>query len=99
MLPSYAFGPRGMIWWGTAGFMVIEGSMFVIVLIAYFYLRLKVTDWPPSLPNPDVGIATVNLLIVFASCVPAMLAKKAAEHFDLSKVQLWNAVLVLVGLV
>jgi cytochrome c oxidase subunit III len=99
MLPSYAFGPRGEIWWGTAGFMVIEGSMFVIVLISYFYLRLKVTDWPPSLPNPDVGIATINLAVVFVSCVPAMLAKRAAERFDLTKVQLWNVVLALFGLV
>jgi len=39
-LPKFAFGHKGLIWWGTTGFMVIEGSMFVMALIVYFYLRL-----------------------------------------------------------
>jgi heme/copper-type cytochrome/quinol oxidase subunit 3 len=96
-LPKFAFGHKGLIWWGTVGFMVIEGSMFVMALIVYFYLRLKVPEWPPSLPNPDVGFATANLALVLASCFPNALAKKAAEAFDLPKVQLWLVVLTIVG--
>jgi heme/copper-type cytochrome/quinol oxidase subunit 3 len=96
-LPPYAFGHQGLIWWGTAGFMVIEGAMFVIVLIAYFYLRIQVSEWPPSLPNPDLGFGTANLLLVFVSCVPAAVAKKAAEKMDLRKVQIWLVVLTLFG--
>jgi cytochrome c oxidase subunit III len=97
--PPFAFGHQGLIWWGTVGFMVIEASMFVIVLIAYFYLRLQVSEWPPDQPNPDPLIGTVNLLIVFVSCVPAMLAKRAAEKFDLGRVRLWLSVLTAFGLV
>jgi len=96
-LPNHAFGHQGLIWWGTVGFMVIEGSMFVIVLIAYFYLRLKVSEWPPSLPNPDYFYGTVNLVLVAVSCIPAAFAKSAAEHFDLRRVWLWLAVLTLMG--
>jgi cytochrome c oxidase subunit I+III len=96
-LPGYAFGHQGLIWWGTAGYMVIEGSMFVIALIVYFYLRLKVSAWPPSLPDPDHWYATVNLLLVFGSCVPAALAKRAAERFDRRGVCVWLAVLTLFG--
>jgi cytochrome c oxidase subunit III len=96
-LPTGAFGHSGLIWWGTAGFMVIEGSMFVIVLIAYFYLRLLVSDWPPSLPNPSIGFGTANLLLVLVSCIPAAIAKAAAEQHDLSRVQVWLAVLTLIG--
>jgi len=98
-LPEYAFGNAGLVWWGTVGFMVIEGSMFVIGLVVYFYLRLKVSDWPPSLANPDLGYATANILVVFVSLLPAHLAKKAAEKFDLSGVRLWLTVLVLFGVV
>ena len=98
MLPRVAFGHQGLIWWGTAGFMVIEGSMFVIAIVVYFYLRLQVADWPPSLPNPDVFYGTANLLIVLLSVVPAHLAKKKAEAFDLGGVRLWLGVLVLFGL-
>jgi heme/copper-type cytochrome/quinol oxidase subunit 3 len=98
-LPDYAFGHQGLIWWGTVGFMVIEGSMFVIVLIAYFYLRLKVSAWPPSLPDPDLRYGTVNLLLVLVSCAPAALAKAAAEKFDQPRLQVWLAVLTLFGIV
>jgi cytochrome c oxidase subunit III len=93
-----AFGHKGLIWWGTTGFMVIEGSMFVIVLVVYFYLRVLESDWPPSLPNPDIGFGTINLVLVLASIGPAALAKLAAERFDLRKVRLWLAVLTLMGL-
>jgi cytochrome c oxidase subunit III len=98
-LPSHAFGHQGLIWWGTVGFMVIEGSMFVIVLITYFYLRLQVSDWPPSLPNPDIGPGTLNLVIAIASCLPAALAKTAAEKFDLPRVKVWLSVLTVLSFV
>jgi cytochrome c oxidase subunit I+III len=99
MLPSYAFGHRGLVWWGTVGFMVIEGTMFIMALITYFYLRMKVSAWPPSLPNPDVGYGTANLVVVLVSGVPAILAKKAAEAFDLPKTRFWLVVLTLFGVV
>jgi cytochrome c oxidase subunit 3 len=98
-LPKYAFGHKGLVWWGTVGFMVIEGSMFVMAIIVYFYLRLKVDTWPPSLPNPNIGFATTNLLVILLSCIPNALAKRAAEAFDLRKARLWLVVLTLIGAV
>lgn len=96
-LPTYTFGHQGVVWWGTVGFMVIEGSMFVIAIITYFYLRLKVTEWPPSLPDPSLGVGTANLILVLISCIPNQFAKKAAEKMDLSGVRLWLTILVLFG--
>ena len=94
-LPKFAFGPRGLISWGTFGFMVIEGSMFAMAIVVYFYLRLKVTTWPPSLPDPGMTFGTVNLLVAIVTCIPNMLAKKAAEAFDLRRVRLWMILLTL----
>ena len=85
-LPSYAFGHQGLIWWGTLGFMVIEGSMFVMALIAYFFLRTRSAEWPPSAPDPDLTWGTVNTILLLVSLVPNHLAKKAAERFELPKV-------------
>lgn len=99
VLPKCVFGHQGLVWWGTAGFMVIEGSMFVIVLVVYFYLRLQVSNWPPSLANPDLLYGTLNLLTVFVSLIPAHIAKGKAEAFDLRGVRLWLGVLVLFGVV
>ena len=97
VLPRCVFGHQGLIWWGTAGFMVIEGSMFVIVLVVYFYLRIQVSDWPPGQPDPDLRYGTWNLVTVLVSLVPAYIAKKKAEAFDLAGVRLWLTVLVLFG--
>ncbi len=96
-LPDHAFGNQGLVWWGTVGFMVIEGSMFVIGIIVYFYLRLRVPDWPPSLPDPSLGPGTINILLVLVSCIPNAFAKKAAEEYNLSRVRLWLTVLTLMG--
>ena len=94
-----AFGPSGLIWWGTVGFMVIEGSMFVMALITYFYLRLRVEEWPPSLPDPQLFWGTLNLAILYASAVPNHLAKVAAERFDEGATRRSMLVCVLFGLV
>lgn len=96
-LPDHAFGPSGLIWWGTLGFMVIEGSMFVMVLVVYFFLRTRVPEWPPSLPNPDITFGTVNLVLMVLSAVPNHLTKTAADRYDLGRVRLLLPVCVLFG--
>jgi heme/copper-type cytochrome/quinol oxidase subunit 3 len=96
-LPRTMFGHQGLIWWGTAGFMVIEGSMFVIVLVVYFYLRLQVRSWPPSRDVPFLEFGTANLAVALFSVIPAAVAKRKAEAFDLGGVRVWLGVLVLCG--
>ena len=98
-LPDYAFGHQGLIWWGTVSFIVIEGSMFVMVLIVYFFLRTRVPEWPPSAPNPDPTFGTMGLIVLLASVVPNQIAKTAAEHLDVKKVRLMLPVLLAFGLV
>lgn len=97
-LPSHAFGHKGLIWWGTTGFMVIEGSMFIMALAAYFVLRTRSAEWPPSLPNPDATLGTINTLVLMASIVPNHLAKRAAESYDLRRVRLLMPIMLVFGL-
>ena len=92
------FGHKGLIWWGTTGYMVIEGSMLVMALITYFYLRLKVDEWPPAQPNPDLFYGTLNLGILLVSAGPNHLAKIAAEKFDLGRTRFWLVICVLFGI-
>jgi heme/copper-type cytochrome/quinol oxidase subunit 3 len=98
MLPEYAFGHKGLIWWGTAGYMVIEGSILLIGLITYYYLRLRSDLWPPGLPEPEPTVATINMGLMIVSCVPAYLAKAAAERYDGAGAKLWLVVLTLFGI-
>lgn len=92
-LPDYAFGHEGVIWWGTTGFMLIEGALFAMALVVYFYLRLRVDEWPPGLANPDPRFGTLNLALVLASVLPAYLAKAASQKLDLAGARLWLVVL------
>ena len=91
-LPSYAFGHRSLMWWGTAGLIAIEGTVFALAVFAYFYVRTNVDTWPPSVPPPDLTWGTLNLVVMLASLLPNQWAKKAAEEEDLPNVRKWMAV-------
>ena len=91
-LPAYAFGHRSMLWWATMGIIVIEGSMFAILVAAYFYLKSRALEWPPNTLPPDLTCGTINTLVLIASVVPNYIYKKAAEREDLRKVRIWMVV-------
>ena len=93
-----AFGHRSILWWGTLGIMVIEGTAFAITIGAYFFLRTRAVHWPPPHINPPALFwGTLNTFILLASAVPNELAKKAGERIDLPKVRLWLVVCLLFG--
>lgn len=89
-LPTVVFGHRTLTWWGTLGFMVIEGFTLALMVTSYFYLRLNEYGWPPGrTPNPDLLIPTINTLLLLLVIVPMAKVKKAAEHFDRRRVTRW----------
>jgi cytochrome c oxidase subunit I+III len=87
-----AFGHRSIVWWGTGGIIVVEATAFAMAIAAYFYLRTRVTFWPPNVPPPDHLWGAVNTIILLASGIPNELARRAAEHVDLAKVRIWMVV-------
>jgi heme/copper-type cytochrome/quinol oxidase subunit 3 len=93
-----AFGHRSLLWWGTLGMVLIEGTMFGIVIVAYFYLRMRNSTWPANVPPPDLKWGTLNVLVLLASAVPNELAKKAGERLDLRAVRLWLIVCLVFGI-
>ena len=98
MLAPGGFGHRSLMWWGTLGLVVIEGTMFALLIGAYFYLRSRVTYWPPqNIAPPDLAWGTLNLVILLVSALPNELAKKAAERIDLRAVRLWLVVCIVFG--
>jgi len=91
-LPSFAFSHGSLMWWGTAGLMAIESTVFGLAIVMYFYLRVHVERWPPSTPPPDLLWGTLNTAILVASAWPNHLAKRAAERLDRRGVQVWLTV-------
>jgi heme/copper-type cytochrome/quinol oxidase subunit 3 len=87
-LPSYGFGTRSLMWWGTAGMMTIEGVGFALMVGVYFYLRNLSPVWPSAGGPPDLAWGTANLLLAFATGVPNAFIDRYANEQDLRKVRI-----------
>ena len=70
------------MWWGTAGLMAIESTVFALAIVMYFYLRSHAERWPMSTPPPELLWGTLNTAILLVSAWPNHLAKRAAERLD-----------------
>jgi heme/copper-type cytochrome/quinol oxidase subunit 3 len=97
-LPTFAFGHRSPMWWGTMGLIAIESTVFALAVMTYFYLRSHASVWPMSRFPPDLLWGNVVTLIILVSLVPNRLAKRAAEKLDLAGVRKWMVVTSLFGL-
>ncbi len=60
--------------------MVIETTTVVLLVMSYFYTRQANDEWPPTQsnlgtsvvdPRPALGVATMDVLVLLASCLPA----------------------------
>lgn len=99
-LPPGAFGSRSLMWWGTMGIVLIEGTVFGLAIASYFFLRTRMPSWPPGgVAAPALRWGTVNTLVLMASMAPNELAKRAGERVDLRGVRTWMAVCLLFGVV
>lgn len=82
-LTTVPFGHRSLLWWGTLGFMVIEGFTLLLMAASYFYLRTNEFDWPPGrTPNPELLIPTLNTVLLLLVMVPMIGVAKAASRMD-----------------
>lgn len=97
-LPSYAFGHRSLMWWGTMGMIAIEGMAFALAVAGYFYIWSQASTWPLAALPPDLLFGTLNVFILLASTIPNELTKKAAERHDLEAVRIGLAVCLVFGL-
>lgn len=93
-LPTYAFSHRGLMWWGTLGMIAIEGTVFAIALVVYYYLRGLAIDWPISAAPPDLLFGTLNTALLLVSAIPNHLASRASEKEDLRQVRLWIVICI-----
>jgi heme/copper-type cytochrome/quinol oxidase subunit 3 len=92
-LPPGAFGSRSLTFWATLGIILIEGTVFGLAIAAYFYLAARFPAWPPDgAAPPDLWWGTVNTLVLLTSLIPNELARRAAEHVDMTRVRIWMVV-------
>jgi cytochrome c oxidase subunit III len=94
-LPRVVFDHHNLLWWGTLGFVVIEGFTLVLMVASHFYLRINEYDWPPGrTPDPDLLIPTINVVVLLAIIFPMWMVEKAARRYDRPTVARWLLVAV-----
>ena len=95
-LPASAFGSRDPLWWGVVMLMCIESTVFVLLLISYFYVRGNFDMWPPTgLSTRSQGLAALNLGLLLLSCVPIHWSSRAAGRSELRGMR-WGLLLGMV---
>jgi len=98
-LPSYRYGHHSLMWWGMMGLIAIEGMVFVLGVMAYFYLWSQASTWPLRTPAPDLLWGSLNVAIFLASVWPNHWTKRAAEDGDEAKMRAGLAICALFGIV
>jgi heme/copper-type cytochrome/quinol oxidase subunit 3 len=96
-LPDVVFGQRSIMSWGMFGMMLIEGTMFGIVLATYFYLRTRNSDWPPGTNPPGLLFGSINTAVMLASLIPNIWTSKIAKEGNLTKARLAVWIMMLFG--
>jgi len=86
-LPSVAFGRSNTTWLANVFYMMIEGTMFVLVIASYFYLRTRSSDWPPNQLPPALTYGGINTLLFLLSVIPARYAQRVAPTGDRARIR------------
>ncbi len=87
-LPPVAFKTRSALFWAAIGIIMIESTMFGLLIATYFYVRLSMDSWPPPGTSfPGLMLPTIELVALILSCIPAYLATESAIRNDVHAVR------------
>jgi cytochrome c oxidase subunit III len=99
-LPTTTFGHRSLAWWGTLGFIVIEGSTLFVCVVSYFYVRQNMPTWPPEhVLRPALTAGGLQVLLMLLSNAPMVMVDRAARRLDLRTARAGMIVVSLLALV
>jgi heme/copper-type cytochrome/quinol oxidase subunit 3 len=96
-LPTYGFGARSPIWWGTLGFIALEGMGFALAAGAYLYLVQINTQWPLSAAPPNHWPGTLLTILLLVSLWPNRRVDGDARCEALKPVQRGLVIMSLLG--
>ena len=98
-LPDQGFRHHAPFWWRNAIVITLEGAGLAVLVFAYFYLWRNFDTWPPTGTKvPDLGISTINVVVLVVGILPMWHVAHLALRFERPRVLgLWLLVCVLFG--
>jgi cytochrome c oxidase subunit I+III len=99
-LPAHAFGARDPLWWAVGLLVAIEGTMLVLLVVSYFYIRSRTSPFPPvAVGRPIAVIGMVEVVVWLASAVPTYLSGRAAIAGDVPRMRRYLIAATALGVV
>jgi heme/copper-type cytochrome/quinol oxidase subunit 3 len=95
-LPTHGFGRRAPTWWGVLLFVVIELTVFVLLLASTLFLRENLAIWPTR-PDARLLPGSVFLGLALSSVVPVVGSAVAARRKALRRTRGWLVAASVVG--
>jgi len=87
-LPTQVHGQRDVGWWGTMGFIFIEGTTLILTSMSLLYLRRNFPQWPPpGTARPDLLIPSINLVLLLSTMIPMIAVGRASRREDVAAVR------------
>lgn len=97
-LRSVSMTSREPLWWGVAGLIAIESTMFALLFASYFYLRGNAVVWPPPDSRLPFALGTANLIVLLVSAAAMHLVNREAFHHRLRPARRWLIVTTVLSL-
>jgi len=97
-LPTFGSGPRSPTWWGTLGFIALEGTGFVLAAATYLYLAYIAPGWPLSATPPNHWPGTIVTILLVASLIPNHILSGYAKKCEMRPVRIGLLVMSAFGL-
>lgn len=98
-LSPYSDGPTAPLWWGMAGMIAIELTVFSTLIASYFYLKTHNTSWPPGgIPDPKLVLPTINTVILVGSSFVVHWADKGITRDDVRRLRVGMLISILLAL-
>jgi len=99
-LSDRGFSHHPPIWWGNTLIILIEGVAFAVLAVTYFYIWRNFDTWPPTATLvPDLGISTINVVVLVVSILPMWHVAHIALRRDRARLLgFWLLVCVLFGI-
>ena len=91
-LPASGFRHHGLWFWAGAGFMLIEGAGFALVLASYIYLMNGVPQWPLTDVAPSLVWGTAATVVFLFSLIPNTIVSYVGRQRDVKATRQWAIV-------
>jgi heme/copper-type cytochrome/quinol oxidase subunit 3 len=97
-LDKHGFGPRLPTFWGTLGFMSLEGMGFVLGAGSFLYLGWHTPTWSAGAPPQELLWPTLFTAILVLSLIPNFIVTKLAQAQDNDRLKPLMVLMSVIGL-